>query len=67
MEENMFYSTEEELVEDKLEFDKFMKDIVKREVDKENINEDTDEETPQRKYNRLYGEKPGNRIVIRDS
>ena len=49
-------------------FDKFMNDIVKREeAAKEKIKEYAEghAELPQRKYNRLYRERPQNRVVYR--
>jgi len=50
------------------EFDKFMNDIVAREDDqKEKMREYVEghKELPQREYNRLYRERPQNRIVWR--
>ena len=52
--------------QEELVFDKFMDDIVHREEEiRENIREYVDghKELPQRKYNRLYRERPQNRVV----
>jgi|TARA_R100001163_G_C4886171_1_gene81270 hypothetical protein len=49
----------------KFKFEKFMKDIVKREEKARQMPEierDQIEETPQRKYNRLYRERWQNTI-----
>ena len=48
----------------KFVFDKFIKDIVQREdVKKEMPNPEKIEETPQRRYRKLYAERWQNRIV----
>ena len=48
----------------KFVFDKFMKDIVRREVARqETSNPEKIEETPQRRYRKLYAERWQNRIV----
>ena len=50
------------------EFEKFIKDICKREEDARDRLHDlheTGEELPQRKYNRLYTEKWQNRVIFR--
>ena len=50
------------------QFDKFMDDIVTREENKrEEIREYVEghKELPQRKYNRLYRERPQNRVIWR--
>jgi len=52
-------------MEDRFEFDKFMKDIVsKEESQRQHINERQEglDELPQRAYNRLYRERWQNRI-----
>jgi hypothetical protein len=49
-------------------FDKFINDIVKREEEsREHIKKYVDEhaDSPQRKYNKLYRERPQNRVVWR--
>jgi len=49
-------------------FDKFMDDICKREdVSKKRVKtlSEEQEESPQRKYNRLYRERPQNKTVWR--
>tara|TARA_A100001011_G_C14193397_1_gene792366 strand:+ start:914 stop:1126 length:213 start_codon:yes stop_codon:yes gene_type:complete len=49
-------------------FDKFIDDIVKREdQSREDIKRYVDEhaDSPQREYNRLYRERPQNRVVWR--
>jgi hypothetical protein len=64
----MFYSTETKRVEDKLEFDKFMDDIVKSESNKKNQSEKSEvieEETAARKYNKLYREHWMNKTIVR--
>ena len=47
-------------------FDKFIKDIVKREDEKREqlkVYAENHEDLPQRKYNKLYRELPQNKIV----
>jgi hypothetical protein len=64
----MFYSTEKELVEDELEFDKFMDNIVKSESNKKNRQEkaaEAEEETPARRYNKLYREHWMNKTIVK--
>ena len=52
--------------QEELVFDKFMNDIVQREeAVRESVREYVEghKELPQRKYNRLYRERPQNRVV----
>jgi len=43
-------------------FDKFMDDILIKEASKNNKNDVEEEDTPQRRYIKLYRERPHNRI-----
>ena len=50
------------------EFDKFMNDICKREEESKRLLEEygrDQEDHPQRRYNKLYRERPQNRITYR--
>ena len=48
----------------KLVFDKFMRDIIRREAAQQEADESKKiEETPQRRYRKLYAERWQNRII----
>jgi|TARA_Y100000310_G_C20659014_1_gene803604 hypothetical protein len=48
----------------KLVFDKFIKDIVRREAMRQETDESKKlEETPQRRYRKLYAERWQNRVI----
>ncbi len=54
--------------EEQLTFDKFMDDIVQREdAVRESVREyaESHEDLPQRRYNKLYRERPQNRVVYK--